>query len=175
MDAWKHNLHDINAEIAISSPLGTTNAGYIRIGKTDQPYHTKATIQARCGEFAPPCCNGIDVIWRALKDGLRRLMPTQDESLELRAISAAAAKSDDNLKNSSRENSIRADKGSVENDKEKMARMRLLRQQNFRLRAVGIDVDEMDLSKKKDANKVQRLLGKLIRLQQAHSGNKIES
>jgi hypothetical protein len=40
------------------------------------------------------------------------------------------------------------------------------------LRAVGIDVDEMELSKKKDANKVQRLLGELIRLQQAHSGNK---
>lgn len=45
-------------------------------------------------------------------------MPTQDESLELLAISAAAAKSDDNLKNSSRDNSIRADEGSVENDKE---------------------------------------------------------
>lgn len=63
-------LHVINAKIAISLPLGTTNASYIRIGKTDQTYHTKATttIQARCGEFAPPCCNSIDVIWRALKD-----------------------------------------------------------------------------------------------------------
>lgn len=102
-------------------------------------------------------------------------MPTQDESLELRAISAAAAKSDDNLKNSSRDNSIRADEGSVENDKEdgKDAAAAAAKFPTtgswYRCRRDGLVKEE------NDANKVQRLLGKLIRLQQAHSGNKIES
>lgn len=97
--------------------------------------------------------------------------PTQDDTLQ--AMSVTAATSDNNL-NSRRNNSIRADEDSGKNEGDMDMDGNDADVMKFPiLKKCGIDVNKMNLSKKKkDADHVKRLIGELITLQQAFSKHK---
>ena len=176
-EMWKQffTVHKIAAEFELAAPMGTRRAWYVRIGKMDEQklYHKNVCLQARYCEFAPPRCNGIDVIRRALKDGLRRLMPTQDELDKLKAT--AATTNDDSCNNNNNNN----DNNSAEvNDTEAEADAEdddnaNINMKNFPLlKKLGIGPNELDLTNKKNMATLQLLMGEMINIQQAHSKNK---
>ena len=172
-EMWKQffTVHKIEAEFELAAPMGTRRAWYVRIGKMDEQklYHKNVCLQARYCEFAPPRCNGIDVIRRALKDGLRRLMPTQDE---LDKLKATAATTNDDSCNNNNNNSAEVNDTEAEADAEDDDNANINMKNFPLLKKLGIGPNELDLTKKKNMATLQLLMGEMINIQQAHSKNK---
>lgn len=172
-DNWKKFFiyHQIDAEIDPSKPLTTPKANYIRIGKKEDQYHTNVVTQAKHCVFAPPRCRGIGIVRRGLREGLRRLMPTQDD-LDNRKAASTAAADNDSLKNNqsnSKEATNASGNENIDKDNgddaiaEKPSRFHMLR--HFK-------IDPESFSSNKGAKVLKQLLGELITVQQMQSGNK---
>ncbi len=159
--------HKIEAEFEPAAPMGLKRSWYLRIGKKQMSYHTNVHLQAKYCEFRPPRCNGIDLIRRALKEGLRRLMPTptQDELDELKPAAATTNNDDSCNNNNHNNNTAEAMDDTEDNDNDNA------NSKNYPLlKKLHVNIDKLE----KDKNYVQRLLGEIITIQQRQhlDGNK---